>query len=819
MDNSTPPITKEALGKQTEEAFSRLSAVVSTVTAVSTLIIALASDTVSAPWLLAGATVTSAICLAVLFFSLGRGRDARAAGLFRIAAATCVVVLGFGWLYVYRDDIRFGKAFAFFSKAPAVVVDEAVARSLVSSKTGSISKDQRLMSVLDRIVEEPHSTRVLSASEPTPANSLLRVTGIATPSRSSLIMTIPDSAREVKPPSDSVRELGTVASLLAVAAGDERFFASEFDHGQLRITLASAPQEVSELVMMGYHAILGAKLYRDKAQGALNHLRRMQELRDVVTQEQVRGMPWLADALLFAARVSVEQGEVAGASKFIEDGRRLLPDDPRLRVAAAYLELRSGKPEAAAQLLKAERADGTSQALVATLRGLIALKNGDNWSAIESFDAAADDGPLEPPVLIFAMRTLVAVLAADANASPKERSQLILKHTRAAEEAIPGVPLITLLSGFGSALVGDTVPAEEAFARARRNAKASSDVEACDYWEAWAFAQSPSGIGKAIQLLDGLERRGAASPRQLGLLAELNAARLYSSSDPTRDVESNSVARAFEIAKRAIEQNKAEVRSHRVLGFYQAAQSASMKGPARREIMESAVQHFATALREGGDDARIYAQMSSLYRSLAQTSDAKRSEQRAYEVSCRCEHDEGACAIRDVKKLLEAKDPEGAKRRTNQLLRWLTDRPNISSDWGNSIVNTLALMFYQHQERGTAGELYEIIRRNVARQSSPQPAMVGLVDCNEAFIYVDAGRTWDAERLFRRGLQATTSADCEAGLAIALKQLGRDPEARDLFHLARKHDQNYGNLNVMRESYYWSDTALSLARSLSGETL
>ncbi len=301
------------------------------------------------------------------------------------------------------------------------------------------------------------------------------------------------------------------------------------------------------------------------------------------------------------------------------------------------------------------------------------------------------------------------------------------------------------------------------------------------------------------------------------MLADLEASALYGSNDPSRAIELDAVKRAFALAKRALEQDSKEVHSHRVLGLHQMAQSVSMSGPARKEMMQSALEHFGVALREGGDDARVYEQMSLAYRELAQTAEAKQSEQRAYELSCRCRHDAGSCAIRDVRNLLERRNVAGAKERANDLIRWLISRPSIPASWGNSILNTLALIFYQHDQRDTAEELYESIRGNVSRQRYPQPALLGLVDCNEAFLYVDSGRIPDAARLFRRGLEATTSADCEAGLAIALKQLGRDDEAISLYQSARKRDPNYGNLGVLRKSYYWSDTALSLAKSLGGE--
>lgn len=795
-------------GKRTEEALTRLSAAIGAVTAVSTLIITLASDAVSAPWLLAGATVMSAICLTVLLFSLGVSK------FFRGAAVTCGVVVSLGWIFVYREDIWFSKALCWVFGAPRVVIDESVARSLVSSKTGSVSRDQRFMSVLDRVIEEPHHTQVLSASDPTPEHALLRVTGMATPSRSSLVLAVPDSARSPWLTESKARSLETIASLIGVVAGDERFLASGFDDGRLRLSIASSPQEVSEPLLMGYHTIIGVRIFRAGKGNGLDHLSRLHEFRDLVTQEQVRGIPWLADALLFSAHVALAGGDNAGAAAFIDDGRRLLPDDARLRVANAYLKVRAGNTSLAEQGLKGEPPDSADQGLAETLRALVDMKAGDTWSAIAHLEAAADGLSTAPAPMIFSAHMLVAQVAAEAYAGPEERGAIILRHTSAAEQVIAGVVLADLLSGFGSALIGNTIPAEVAFARARREAKTPEEIEACDYWEAWGLAQSRSGLDKAIRMLDELERKGAATPRELGLLAELNAQILYGSNDLARDVDSDAVGRAFQVAKRALGENKLEVRSHRVLGLYEAARTASMKGPERSELIQSALEHFATALREGGDDSRVYAQMSWLYRELAQTAEAKRTERRAYDVSCRCEHDVSSCAIRDVAGLLEKKDVVGAERRTNDLIRWLTNHPNLSSAWGNSILNTLALMFYQKDERDIAEELYGIIRRNVAKQKNPQPAMTGLVDCNEAFIYVDAGHPMDAERLFRRGLGATTSADCQAGLAIALKQLGRDQEAGDYFSKALQSDPNYGNLNVLKESYYWSDTARGLAASL-----
>ena len=814
MDESTPPTTAETPAKQAENAFSRVSVVVSAITAVSTLIITIASDAISAPWLLAGATVTSAICFGILFFSFDRAKQGKVHGFFKLASVLCAVVLGLGWLFVYRDDLWFSRFMAAFFAKPVVVIDDAVAHSVVSSKSGSLSKERRLMSVLDKLVQEPHHTVVQRVSDPMPPHSLLFVTGVAMPARSSLIIEVPGSRAEPKLSEATARQLDSVRSLVAAAAGEDRFLASAFDSGPLRISVASSPQEMSELVTMGYHAITGVELARQGSPVANEHFLRLHDFRELVTPEQLRGIPWLAEALLFAAHRALSAGDSANAATFIDDGNRLLPDNGRLRVADAYLKLLSGHQEIAAQMLKGENIESGDPKLPETLRGLVDFKGGNTWAAIGHFESAGAIDSTDTPAGVFVMHTLITLLTAETDASAEERGPKILEHAKAAERALPGVPLTALLSGFGSALVGDSASAELAFARARRLAKSAAEVESCDYWEAWGLAQSATGLPKAIQMLDDLDHKGNASPRLLGLLAELNALDLYGTNNPSHDLESKNVRRAFEIARRALDLNKQDVRANRVLGLYQAAQAATMKGPQRDEMMESAIGYFDVALAEGGDDSRIYQHMSWLYRDLARTADSKRSERRAYDISCQREHDAGSCAIRDVQALLEQKNRDAARERTNDLLRWLTARSYISASWGNSILNTMALIFYQHEDAETASELYRVIRRNISRQKSlPQESMAALVDCNEGFIYVDSRRTSDAERLFRRGLSVSSSPDCEAGLAITLKQAGRGPEALALIHSARRQDPNYGNFNVLKQSYYWSDTALSLARS------
>jgi hypothetical protein len=94
---------------------------------------------------------------------------------------------------------------------------------------------------------------------------------------------------------------------------------------------------------------------------------------------------------------------------------------------------------------------------------------------------------------------------------------------------------------------------------------------------------------------------------------------------------------------------------------------------------------------------------------------------------------------------------------------------------------------------------------------------MSVVDCNEGFIFVDTGDSTRAKQLFRRGLQTETSADCEAGLAIALFASGDSAdsaEAQRRYQAVRKRDDNYANTDVLSKNYFWSRKACSLVERL-----
>ena len=224
--------------------------------------------------------------------------------------------------------------------------------------------------------------------------------------------------------------------------------------------------------------------------------------------------------------------------------------------------------------------------------------------------------------------------------------------------------MVGLLKGFGSALAGNSKNADEAFEHVRRNARSPEEVETYHYWRALGMAQSQEGKPGALELLSTLERQGPVSARTLGLMAELSADALYRSNEP-RDVDSEAVQSGVGLAKRALEQNAGEVRSHRVLGFYDAAQSQKNVGSLQATLRQSALKHFDAVLREGGDDSRVYQEMSWIYRDMARTSDAKASARRANELACSRERNRASCTLMEVQSLLAKRDVSGAKKRTN----------------------------------------------------------------------------------------------------------------------------------------------------------
>jgi len=811
--SSTAPVAEDVAGKQTETALTRISLMISTITSVTTLLISVASDVVSTPWLLSSATVISLVCLAVLFVTIRPLENERKKRLFSATAAASVLVLSVAWLFVYRDEIRFsGFAAHFFTKAP-VLVDDGVADRVVSSKVGGISRERRLIAVVDALVEEPHHSRVVAGATPETKGALLHLGGAVAETRFSLSLSAPDSDAKASLDLAKVQGLSSAPQLLAAIAGDDYFLGSSFDEGPLAVTIAGSPQTLKELLALAYRAVGGARAARE-GNGALAnaHFAQFSQICEVLGDDTARTVEWLPDAFLFASRRLLAAGNAQAASTFIERGLKLRADDARLRIAAEYLRFRRGDAIGTSPAQPSDsKLESSEIALQETLRGISDLKTGAAWDAIRHFEAAADNANTLPPSHRFALHMAAALLLSDVEADPNDRAARLLRQTAAADAILPNVPMVGLLTGFGHALAGNSRKAEQAFDEVRESAKGNDVRRECDYWRALA-AYTLKDRAAALKLLQELEHSDPMDARVLGLLAELSAGALFDD-DTSNKPAGDAIQNALALANRALKQDPDEARSRRVVGTYKATEAAKNRGPLRTTLLQEALEHLQVARRRGRDDSYLYEQISWIERELAQADDSKLAARQADEVACHRERRMESCSVLEVRALLERNDIDGATDRTNNFIRALR-RSAISDERGNNLIVNLAVAWYEANRVDEAQALYGIVRKNMAHSAANSQSLTSLVDCNEGFILVDSGKSREAAQLFRRGLGTQPSADCEAGLAIALFDAGDSAEALLRYQSARQQDDNYDNVDVLRRDYFWSPRACSLVGEL-----
>jgi tetratricopeptide (TPR) repeat protein len=811
--DSNAPITEDIASRQTETALTRISLAVSTLTSVTTLLVSVASDAATMPWLLGGASIITITCLGFLFVALKPLHDERKRRFFGVAAAASVMALAIAWAVVYRDDFRYSAIAKRFSNAPPVLVDEGIARVLVSSKVGETKRTGRLVSVMDSLVEEPHHTSVSVGPTPDTAGAFLRLSGAAAESRFSLTLAAPSAQALPRLAIGHLQAAQSASELLALVANDDYFFSSSLASGPLAVTIAGAPSTLQELLVLSYRAVGGvAAARRSNPTLADAHFAQFRQVSEVLSDDTVRSVSWLPDAFLFAAHRLLAAGKAADASAFLDRGLVLRPENTRLRVAAEYLKLRRGDTPTFAGSGDGPDQGPSDAALGAMLRALWELKSGSAYEAIRHFELAADGSRSLPTAHQFGLHTAIALLLSEVKADPRDRATRILKQTAAAEGLSPGMPLTTLLTGVGYALDGNSRKSQEAFDQVRQNTKSEELRRACDYWQALALS-ALNEQQRALELLRELERLDPTHARVLGLLAELSARHHLDDIDAS-EPDLDAVQRGLQLANRALKQNPEEARSRRLLGAYKAAEAARNRGQLRSSLLQEALGHLHVARRKGQDDSRLYEQISWIQRELAQAADAKLAARTADEVACHRERRMESCSVLAVRALLEKNDVDGAIARTNDLIRTL-NRTASSSERANSLLISMAIAWYEANHLDQAQGLYHIVRKNVgsgARGSST--SLRSALDCNEGFILVDSGESHRAQALFRRGLDAQRSADCEAGLAIALFDGGQREEARARYRSARQQDDNYGNVDVLRRNYFWSPRACSLAGEL-----
>ncbi len=139
----------------------------------------------------------------------------------------------------------------------------------------------------------------------------------------------------------------------------------------------------------------------------------------------------------------------------------------------------------------------------------------------------------------------------------------------------------------------------------------------------------------------------------------------------------------------------------------------------------------------------------------------------------------------------------------------------------NEMLIQLAVVWYEKGNLDLSKQLYLDIEDNLKRRdlSAARASILAIADCNLGFIYVDEGLPAEALRVFERGLKVQHSTDCEAGLAIALKQNQQDDLALAAYRRVRSEDRTYtpDGADVLRTSNFWSQTAVDLLTTLAAE--
>ncbi|HEX2672609.1 MAG TPA: hypothetical protein VHM25_17120, partial [Polyangiaceae bacterium] len=777
METRSSLATENPTGKQAETTLTRLSLLVSTTTSLTTLLVSFASDVVSTPWLLGSATLVCAICLIFLFLSHGPSAHDRRRRFLTAVAGACGLVLAIAWAFVYRDAIRFSAFSAQFRKTPAVLVADAVAGHILTSRIAGTSRDRRLIAALDDLVEEAHHTRVSVGPTPDTKGAFLSLTGVISESRFSLTLAAPNSNQPPALDLAQVQALDSVPELLAKVAGDNYFLASAFDAGPLSVTFSGGPQSLNDLLALSYRGVSVARASREsKATLADAHLAQFFDTCQVLGEEAARSVPWLEDVFLFAAHRALASGNTEAAAGIVQRGLALRPGDKRLQTAEKYLRFRRGdavpNTKPVQQTAQIEPSDLARQE---TLAGLVELSGGAAWDAIRHFEVAAENANSLPDTHRFGLHLATALLLSEVQADPVGCGSRILKQTEAAEALSANVPLAGLLRGFGHALVGNAAMAEQSIEIVRQLSKTEEARRECDYWHARSL-YALKDVKGAIAALQQLERSDPRDPRVLGLLAELNALPNPQSDGPPPDAEH--VEKGKELAIRALKLNPNEARSHRVLGMRRAMEAAENRGELRISLFHEALMHLESARNHGHDDSRLYGQISWIQRELARAADSKLAARKVDEVACQRENQQLSCGVVEVRQLLERGDPDGAWARTNEVIKTLR-HSGISDEEGNQVLVSVAVAWYEAGMAAESQQIYEIVRKNMSRRSANSRTLMSVVDCNEGFIFVDTGDSTRAKQLFRRGLQTETSADCEAGLAIALFASGDSADSAE----------------------------------------
>jgi tetratricopeptide (TPR) repeat protein len=649
-----------------------------------------------------------------------------------------------------------------------------------------------------------HRTRICSVDECAGTNLAFSIAGLVSDNQFSLeFSSLGGGRRRQDAPSpqsfaDLAIELDSPAFLLQ----------NDFDDGVTGFHVTTTPERAREALRGGTLLAAALQVADQKDESIQPYLLEFAGLLRFFTNDG-DARRWMVEGVLYAASYHMRRGDVARAMNVVEQGASAFPGDPRLSTASAYLRLarQQQPPQSAVPAITEIKCWSLD-----VLRGVVALKAGAFWDASAFFERAADNlGPDSDKRRLFILRAASAFLAAMTRGNPARRGTRIVVNAERAGAAYPGVQLVELLRAFGMTLRGNRAASGELFDKLGEAASNESERATLRFWHALALAET-GREAQASRMLAERAEYGATDAPTLGLLAQLmhNAA-----------ADAQSVEASLKIARKALEKDSGEVRSNRLLGLHKAREAESLPRGLRRALKEEALAHLERCVAGGGGDSEIYSEIGVIYRDLARAIPARNARRQALELMCSLDGSPIACAVVEIRDLLESSIPNrmnASAVRTNELLQWLMDNPAAVKpiDRDNMLIEA-AIAWYERGDVNRSQMLYENVLSNLRTYADQlqRRFLDSWVTCNLGFIYVDKAMTVEAVQAFRHSMQLEYSPDCQAGLAIALKQAGQDAEALAQYQQAKAVDANYaGEIEVLRDTNSWSDTACKYLQAL-----
>jgi tetratricopeptide (TPR) repeat protein len=811
---------EEAPGKQVDALLGRVSLVLSTVTSIAALLISLSGDALSSILLLSAATALCIGCIVVLYFWIRPNRETKIARPFYLAVASSIMLLAGAWIFAFRDEIRFSPFYTSFSKAPSVIVSDSVARCLLTSKTPG-TPPRRLVSFVDGLIQDAHRTRIYTGVCPDPDIALL-VEG--TPSDSKIVIKLSTAVPPAMPAASASAASGGSKASAETTAPDpkglddisrelespQNLMANAFEEGPIGITFEAAPDELGEALKAAVHLAEAARLARigHDTLAAPHVAAFLEQTRVLQSDPPSRG--WVLEGILYAMGFYHHAGDLPRAQQAGDLGLHLFPNEPRLKVAAAYVRWSSSK-SGAAQSVDLGDVDAP---LADVLRGMLQMRAGDFMQASALLEKAALSlGDSASKTRRFWLDAGSAYLASVTSGDPIVRGSRITERAESALATYPQVRLLQLLDGFGTMLRGNAVRGQEILDGVRRQTHGGSLAD-CDYWRARAEAERRPDAAERI--LDPIAAGPSPPAFVLGFLAKLTWESRRSRADSDRSER---------LAKQALEADGDEPAANRVMGFVKAEQAPRLSRDERKDLELAALTHFNQAICREGYDADVLGTMSEIYRDLADTPRADEMGRKALEVNCTMRKDPVACRVNDIQTELVKGKVKEAKDQTKDLLAWMTSHQAVD-ETGQlhriDMANRLAVAWYKSDDVAVAEELYGVVLDALDQVGDMywKAQERALVLCNLAFVYVDERLSTKAVKTFQQALATDpTSADCEAGLAVALEQDQQGAKALRAYSIARSMDPIYGpdHLEVIRNINFWSGTAVQVLLELAGK--